>query len=70
MQSNENNEFSDARCVAGWVRVANAAPKPPIVSGGYNSRTCRRATPIRRIQFLLIASGGRNGALVMKLATY
>jgi hypothetical protein len=25
MQSNENNEFSGARCVAGWVRVANAA---------------------------------------------
>jgi hypothetical protein len=54
--------------VAGWVCVANAAPKPPIVSGGYNSRFS--TTRIRRIQFLLIASGGRNGALVMKLATY
>jgi hypothetical protein len=28
------------------------------------------ATRIRRIQYHLIASGGHNGALVMKLATY
>jgi hypothetical protein len=29
MQSNENNEFLSARCLAGWVRLAQ---KPPIVS--------------------------------------
>jgi hypothetical protein len=49
MQSNENNEFSGARCVAGWVRVANAAPKPPIASGGYKADTIC-SFPVRRVQ--------------------
>jgi hypothetical protein len=48
MQSNENNEFSGAHCVAGWVRVTN---EPPIVSGGYNSRTCRVGRVVFRYSY-------------------